>query len=91
MIKRLARRTFFVGAGMLLWAHAVAADDMAKGARGPTNWQLDQRAGALFQQEDDTTIASTTILKYWDGDEWGKWGFMSVPLKHREKAGQEKQ
>ncbi|MBI5061297.1 MAG: transporter [Candidatus Aenigmarchaeota archaeon] len=59
------------------------ASDIYIGRRGPTDWQLDQRV-VSSENEKARSTTSTTILKYWDGDEHGKWWSVSLPYKHLE-------
>jgi len=63
-----------------LAAAPATADDIFKGMRGPTNWQLDVRA-AHNENDHSTTNTGTAILKYWDGDEFGKWFFANLNYK----------
>ncbi len=55
------------------------ADDIFKALRGPTNWQIDSRL--IYSKKDIETLTSKLILKYWDGDKFGKWGFISLPYE----------
>ncbi|MBI2129309.1 hypothetical protein HYU07_03645 [Candidatus Woesearchaeota archaeon] len=59
----------------------VRADDIFKGLRGPTNWQLDERIAYSRNEKNVETVTNNLILKYWDGDEFGKFGFISLPYK----------
>jgi len=64
-----------------LFAGKARADDISRGIRGPTNWQADSR---ISYSENDLDIKTTTenlILKYWDGDEVGVFGFLNLPYK----------
>ncbi|HBA27580.1 MAG TPA: hypothetical protein DCY98_09365 [Nitrospinae bacterium] len=59
----------------------VYADEITKGVRGPTLWQIDDR---IIYNKTTINVEATTnnfILKYWDGDGFGKWGFVSLPYK----------
>lgn len=60
------------------------ADDISKAVRGPTNWQADTRI--VYSRKDNKglteTLNSNFILKYWDGDAIGKWGFADVPYNY---------
>ncbi len=67
-------------AASLLFVNPSYADDIFKGVKGPTNWQIDERVG-YSKNERARTLTNRVILKYWDGDGFGKWGFVSVPYK----------
>ncbi len=62
------------------------ADSIYRGMRGPTTWQADFRVG--YREKTNAigvkTKAAiiTPILKYWDGRESGKWGFVALPYKN---------
>lgn len=58
-----------------------SADDIYKGVRGPTNWQLDERIAYSRNEKNAEAVTNNIILKYWDGDEFGKFGFISLPYK----------
>ena len=57
------------------------ANDIFKGVRGPTNWQLDERVIYSKNEKNLEILTNNTILKYWDGNKFGKWGFISLPYK----------
>jgi len=57
------------------------ADDIFKGVRGPSNWQIDTRAGFSSNEKGLESITSTAIIKYWDGEDSGKWFFITIPYK----------
>ncbi len=83
MVKRFSRcaRSYALAIG-LLFARDVYADDIFKGARGPLgkDWQADERT--IYSSSGNTRqINNTFILKYWDGDTFGKWIFVNVPYK----------
>lgn len=59
------------------------ADDITKGMRGPTNWQVDLRTNYNNNSVNTQTLGTNVILKYWDGQKIGKWGFISVPYKYQ--------
>lgn len=60
----------------------VHADDILKGVKGPTNLQIDYRVSLSKNEKNIETIANDVILKYWDGDKFGKWGFVNTPFKY---------
>ena len=60
----------------------VSADSIFKGLRGPTNWQLDERIIYSKNEKNVEAITNNLILKYWNGDELGGWGFISCPYKY---------
>ena len=62
-------------------ATAAGADDIFKGMRGPTNWQADGRVSYAQNEKGATNVTNTAILKYWDGDGFGKWAFASVSYR----------
>jgi len=73
---------------MLAWIFTLAttlgsahADDISKGMRGPTNWQIDGQAFYLKRPSGLEALTNTFILKYWDGKTSGKWGFVIAPYK----------
>lgn len=71
-----------LAAAVLSAASATAsADDIFKGVRGPTNWQLDERVGYAENDRDVHTATQTSILKYWNGKGRGMWAFAIVPYK----------
>jgi|SRR3989338_7994532 len=82
IIKKL-EKYFLIGALYLATASLdiVYADDFSKGARGPENRQLDVRTTYSVNEKDVETITNNVILKYWDGDEFGKFAFISIPYK----------
>lgn len=57
------------------------ADDIFKGIRGPTNWQVDGRAFYLKRPNGLEALTNTFVLKYWDGKTSGKWGFLNASYK----------
>lgn len=60
---------------------SVYAADIFNGTRGPTNWQLDTRITYAKNENGVETIANNLILKYWDGENLGKWGFINLRCK----------
>ncbi len=69
-------------AALVTSALPASADVIFKGARGPTDWQLDVRAAYARNEKGVETITETLFLKYWDGKQKGKWFFANVPYKH---------
>ncbi len=74
--------------GMLTWIFTLAtilgiayADDISKGMRGPTNWQVDGRTFYLKRPNSLEALTNTFVLKGWDGKESGKWGFLNASYK----------
>lgn len=58
-----------------------SADDIYKGVRGPTRVQADGRM--VFSKSNETlTLANTLVMKYWDGEELGLFGFGTMSYKH---------
>ena len=60
------------------------ADDIYKGVISQTNWQYDQRVSYGEKELNRTTTAtmgSNSILKYWNGNTKGIFGFVNVPWK----------
>jgi len=55
------------------------AANIFNGVRGPTPWQLDYRMLFAEKENDASSLTQVLILKYWDGDGLGKWGFVGVP------------
>src|SRR3989344_7046130 len=68
--------------GFLLPLQKASADDISKGMRGPTNWQLDSRVTFVENEQKTKTTAGNLILKYWDGDKFGWWGFLNLLYKN---------
>lgn len=66
----------------LLPSEKAIADGIYKGMRGPTNWQLDSRITYSKNEERTKTITGNLILKYWDGNEFGWFGFFGLPYKN---------
>ncbi len=61
----------------------IESDDIYKGVRGPTNWQADLRVG-YTEREDQKgnftkTFSNNEVLKYWNGEDIGIFGFVNVP------------
>ncbi len=58
-------------------------DDIFKGVRGPTNWQLDSRVGYTERTDSEGNEMETTtnneVIKYWNGDKIGVFGFINIP------------
>ena len=59
-----------------------SADDIYKGVRGPTNWQLDSRVSYFENEQRIKTTTGNLILKYWNGNKFGLWGFCNLPYKN---------
>lgn len=59
----------------------INASDIFIGLKSPTNWQLDQRINFTKNDQDIETITDNLILKYWDGENVGKWVFLNLPYK----------
>ena len=72
-------------AALMLGVTNVEADSIARGQRGPTEWQADLRLG--FAERENTTgvttksIVSQNVLKYWNGGSIGMWGYASMPYR----------
>jgi hypothetical protein len=71
------------------------ADDIMKGARGPTNWQVDSRVGVTEVEatKDLPSIEKVTnhlIVKYWDGERFGKWGFVNLQYRFEDSGKESK-
>ncbi len=65
-------------------------DSIAKGQRGPTEWQLDDRAGITEKVNDagvkSRGMVSQNVLKYWNGGGKGLFAFGAVPYKSLESG-----
>ncbi|MBI2173027.1 MAG: hypothetical protein HYT73_02325 [Candidatus Aenigmarchaeota archaeon] len=61
------------------------ASDVVIGTRGPTSYQLDQRA-AYSQNSGSQSLTLNTIPKYWTGKESGFWAGANIPYKHTESS-----
>lgn len=59
----------------------IHADDFLKGVKGPTNFQIDGRFSYSKNNKNIESLTNNLILKYWDGDKNGKWGFINFPYK----------
>jgi hypothetical protein len=57
-----------LAAGLL--ALPAQADDIYKGLKGPTPWQLDTRAAHITDEKGMHGTVSTAIFKYWDKHLW---------------------
>ncbi len=75
---KILRNCLLMG-GLIIPSRFIPGDDIFKGVRGPTNWQLDSRAMYSKNDADVKSFKNALILKYWDGDKSGKWGFIHVP------------
>ncbi len=64
-----------------VFSSSALADDIFKGVRGPTTWQLDEKIIYSKNEENLEILTNNIILKCWDGDKFGKWGFISLPYK----------
>ncbi|MEK6963805.1 MAG: transporter [Nanoarchaeota archaeon] len=81
----LERRLRTVGATLSLCtalATSASADDITKGVRGPTPLQLDDRVSYSQNEKGVQSFGNTLILKYWDGNQLGKWMFASLPYRY---------
>ena len=76
-----ASLAIFLGLATMLSPGKSYTDDILKGLRGPKNWQVDERVSWFRNDKDTETTTNSLILKYWDGDRSGKWGFISLPYK----------
>ena len=79
MIKHLRNYLFLALASLSI----AKADDIFKGIKGPTNFQIDERVTYSRNDRDIETITNNLILKYWDGDstDIGKWAFVNLPYR----------
>lgn len=57
------------------------ADDFLKGIKGPTNFQVDERVQYSKNDKNIKALTNNLILKYWDGDDLGLFGFANIPYK----------
>lgn len=57
------------------------ADDFARGIRGPTRWQVDERISYSKNEKGLETVVNDNILKYWDGNNIGKFAALMIPYK----------
>lgn len=63
------------------------ADDIFRGRRLPTTWQLDERVSYSVNEEDTQTTTDTVILKYSKGKKIGIFGFLNIPFKYASSKG----
>src|SRR3989344_231900 len=81
ILKKL--RNLALGGALMLSPYLANADDIFKGVRGSTNWQLDLRASYTQRTDSKETTVKTfsdnVVLKYWDGDKIGLFGFFNIP------------
>ena len=73
-----------IGAWLLTLASFVSriyADDIYKAVKPPTNWQIDERIAYSNNNKGIESLTNNLILKYWDGNKFGKWGFINLPYK----------
>ncbi|MFH1590595.1 MAG: hypothetical protein ABIC95_01570 [archaeon] len=61
----------------------VHADDIHKGMRGPTMFQLHSQGTYARNEKGLQTLGTNAILKYWTGDELGIWGYANIPYRHK--------
>jgi len=57
------------------------AADIFNGMRGPTNWQADSRLTWSKNTAGVNARVGKLVIKYWDGENTGKWGLIGVPYK----------
>ena len=74
------RNSIFVGLA-LVSINSARADDLLKGVRGPTKVQFDERIVGSENENDVETITNALVVKYWDGNKLGKFGFINIPYK----------
>jgi hypothetical protein len=88
MLERIVKGfgKYVLAGGLVLTSSNAQADDLFKGVRGPTPWQLDIRY-QHSRTEDDSKSTALSILKYWDGDKIGKWFFAVLPYEIRREGG----
>ena len=71
--------------GLILAPALGNGSDIFIGVRGPTEWQLDLRQGHIERKDklgNRLTIDfGNAILKYWNGDKAGLFGFVNVPYR----------
>lgn len=80
MIKQLKKYIF--GGALVLSSLSIAkADDIFKGVKGPTNFQVDKRIQYSKNDKNIEVLTNNLILKYWDGDNLGLFGFANFPYK----------
>lgn len=82
MIKQL--RSYFLFASLVLASLSIAkTDDIFKGVKGPTNFQVDERVTYSRNEKNIESLTNNLILKYWDGDSTniGKWAFINFPYR----------
>jgi hypothetical protein len=78
-----AIRAATLGTLLLAQSNTANADDIFKGVKGPTKWQLDLRES--YMQKTDlkglvtTTSINNDVIKYWSGNNAGLFGFVNVP------------
>ena len=89
MIKQLRNYLLF-GALALSSLNVARADDIFKGVKGPTKFQLDGRGTYSKNSRNIENFTNNLILKYWDGGEnsIGQWAFVNLPYKfQKDKRG----
>ncbi len=79
------KKALFTGVACLGILGNVHADSIARGQRGPTEWQADLRL-SLGERENTAGVATRSlvnqnIVKYWNGGSKGIWGFGAFPYK----------
>jgi len=82
MIKQL-RNYFLLGSLFLTSLSIAKADDIFKGVRGPTKFQLDGRLTYSKNERNIESLTNNFILKYWDGEgaDAGKFAFINLPYR----------
>ncbi|MBP7708483.1 hypothetical protein KA107_02265 [Candidatus Pacearchaeota archaeon] len=79
-----------LGMGALTLALNANAQSVFNGLRGPTNFQIDDRAGYSSKESQAGQTTETTgnnfLLKYWNGTNSGLFGFVNVPYKKVESG-----
>jgi hypothetical protein len=73
-------KLIMAGIAAIMLSQAAKADDIFKGMKGPTDWQLDSRV-SYSSTGQTRTATQTEILKYWDSK---KFCFASIPYRHIE-------
>jgi len=80
--KNLIQSLVLSGA-ILSQTHDLLANDIVIGTRGPTECQMDARVG--YSEKTDNkgretkTATQNDVLKYWDGNKLGVFGFLNIP------------
>lgn len=72
-------KTYIAAALTLFTFNTIQADGIFRGVKGSTDFQIDNRLSYSSNSKGIETLTNNLILKYWDGDKLGLFGFANIP------------